>query len=170
MRDNFNKCLDMLLKHEGGYIHHPQDPGGQTNLGVTKATYDEFYGGDATEEVMRAITVGDVAPIYLQNYWDKCLCHSLASGLDWAVFDWAVNSGPSRAGKALQKAVGAVQDGHIGPMTMRRTEQHDPRELIEYLYTERDSFYRSLDTFDSFGKGWIRRNNETRDQALEMLA
>jgi lysozyme family protein len=54
MRDNFNKCLDMLLKHEGGYVDHPQDPGGQTNLGVTKATYDAFYGGDATEEVMRA--------------------------------------------------------------------------------------------------------------------
>lgn len=170
MKENFTKCLDMLLVHEGGFSSHPNDPGGLTNFGVTKGVYDDYYNVDASEEDMRGITKADIEPIYKECYWDRCKSDNLASGLDWAVFDWSVNSGSGRVAKALQKAVGAVQDGSIGPMTLRRVDQHDPRELIEYLYTERDTFYRSLGTFESFGKGWTRRNKETREQALEMLA
>ena len=91
MNQNFDTCMTMLLAHEGGFVDHPDDPGGMTNLGVTKAVYDEFYGGNATEEVMKALSKGDVEPIYRRNYWNRCRCQDLASGLDWAVFDFAVN-------------------------------------------------------------------------------
>ena len=167
--DNFSQCLDWLLEHEGGFVNHVHDTGGMTNLGVTKATYDNFYGGDASEEVMRAITKPDVEPIYLQNYWNKCMCHSLPSGLDWAVFDWAVNSGPSKPVKAVQGAVKSKQDGIIGPMTLRKIEQHNPRDIIEDLWVQREMFYRTLGNFSSFGKGWLKRNNQTRMQALSLL-
>ena len=92
MNQNFDTCLSMLLKHEGGYVNHSADPGGMTNLGVTKRTYDEFHGTDIDEEGMRSLTVEDVTPIYRRNYWERCRCKDLPSGVDWAVFDWAVNS------------------------------------------------------------------------------
>ena len=92
MKKNFDKCLAMLLKHEGGFVDHPKDPGGMTNLGVTKAVYDKWIGRESTEEEMRGLTQDDVAPIYKKNYWDRCKCDDLPSGADWSVFDWAVNS------------------------------------------------------------------------------
>jgi len=166
---NFENCLKMLLKHEGGFVNHPKDPGGMTNLGVTKAVYDAHIGRESTEKEMRALTPEDVAPIYKAKYWDKVRGDDLPSGLDWAVFDWAVNSGPGRAAKALQKAVGVTQDGAIGPMTLRAVANHEPAELIDQIYHIRQHFYESLKTFDTFGKGWTRRNKETREAALEMV-
>jgi len=168
MRENFSTCLEMVLKHEGGYVNHPHDPEGMTNLGITKKTYDNFYGTDADEDDMRAITVKDVRPIYKQEYWDRCKCDDLPSGVDWAVFDWAVNSGTSRAIKALQKAVGTLEDGIIGEFTLGAVRQSQPSEVINRIAIYRDSFYRSLNHFDTFGKGWIRRNDETRETALNM--
>ena len=103
MKDNFDECLKMLLHHEGGYVNHPKDPGGETNLGVTKRVYEKWGG---TKD-MKDLTVEDVAPIYKKEYWDKCRCDDLESGVDWAVFDWAVNSGTGRAAKAIQKICGA---------------------------------------------------------------
>ena len=87
MNQNFDKCIERLLHHEGGFVNHPSDPGGMTNLGVTKSTWDYFYGDDISEERMRDITVDDVKPLYKANYWDRCRCGDLPSGVDWAVFD-----------------------------------------------------------------------------------
>ena len=81
---NFDKCMEMLLVHEGGFVNHPSDPGGMTNLGVTKSTWDHFYGDDIDEERMRNITVDDIKPIYRTNYWDRCRCGDLPSRIDWA--------------------------------------------------------------------------------------
>ena len=114
MKENFDKCLEMLLHHEGGYVWHEEDPGGETNLGVTKKVYQDWGG---TKDMID-LTVEDVAPIYKKNYWDRCKCDELSSGLDWAVFDWAVNSGTRRVSKALQKACGAERDGVIGNKTL----------------------------------------------------
>ena len=114
MKDNFDECLKMLLHHEGGYVNHPKDPGGETNLGVTKRVYEKWGG---TKD-MKDLTVEDVAPIYKKNYWDRCKCDDLESGVDWVVFDWAVNSGTGRSAKAIQKICGASQDGAIGPKTL----------------------------------------------------
>ena len=74
---NFNECLEIILKHEGGFVNHPKDPGGITNLGITKNTYEDWTEEDATEQDMRDLTVEDVAPIYEENYWDKCKCEDL---------------------------------------------------------------------------------------------
>ena len=168
MNQNFDKCMSMLLAHEGGYVNHPSDPGGMTNLGVTKRTYDEYHGTDVTEDEMKALTKTDVEPIYRRNYWDRCRCPDLPTGVDWAVFDFAVNAGTGRAAKALQQAVEATQDGSIGPMTLIKVKQEPVENIINRIAIYREQFYRSLKTFDTFGKGWLRRNDETREQALAM--
>jgi lysozyme family protein len=169
MRENFSKCLDMLLAHEGGFVNHPEDPGGMTNLGVTKKVYDEWIGRESTEQEMRDLTPEDVAPIYKKNYWDRVKGDSLPSGLDWACLDWAVNSGSGRPAKAVQRAVGATQDGAIGPQTLGLIMEKDPEEIINYVYGVRQDFYKGLKTFETFGRGWTRRNKETLHQALEMI-
>ena len=169
MKENFDKCLEMLLSHEGGFVNHPEDPGGITNLGVTKKVYDEWTGRESTEQEMRDLTPDDVAPIYKKNYWDRVKGDSLPSGLDWACFDWAVNSGQGRPAKAVQRAVGATQDGAIGPQTLGLIMEKDPEEIINYVYGVRQDFYKSLKTFETFGRGWTRRNKETLHQALEMI-
>jgi lysozyme family protein len=168
MNQNFDKCMSMLLKHEGGYVNHPSDPGGMTNLGITKRTYDEYHGTDIDEEGMRNLTKDDVIPIYRENYWNRCRCQDLPSGVDWAVFDFAVNAGTGRAAKALQKAVEVEQDGSIGPLTLMKVKHHEVVNIINRIATYREQFYRSLSTFDTFGKGWIRRNDKTREQAISM--
>ena len=165
MKDNFDECLKMLLHHEGGYVNHPSDPGGETNLGVTKKVYQEWGG---TKD-MKDLTVEDVAPIYKKNYWDRCKCDDLESGVDWAVFDWAVNSGTGRASKAIQKICGASQDGAIGPKTLALIGTQNTQYVIEEFGKIRQDFYESLKTFDTFGKGWTRRNKETTAKALEMI-
>lgn len=170
MNKNFDKCMSMLLEHEGGFVDGNKigDPGGLTNMGITKRTYDEYYGTDIDEEGMRQLTTADVEPIYKQNYWLKCKCHELPAGVDWAVFDWAVNSGPRRAITALQRATGASTDGVIGPQTLAAAKAVDRVNLINRMAMYREQFYRSLSAFDTFGKGWLRRNDETREQALAM--
>ena len=165
MKDNFDECLKMLLHHEGGYVNHPSDPGGETNLGVTKKVYQEWGG---TKD-MKDLTVEDVAPIYKKNYWDRCKCDDLESGVDWVVFDWAVNSGTGRSAKAIQKICGAAQDGAIGPKTLALIGTQNTQYVIEEFGRIRQDFYESLKTFDTFGKGWTRRNKETTEKALEMI-
>ena len=169
MNMNFDKCMSMLLEHEGGYSDDSRDSGGKTNLGVTKRVYDEFHGVDATEEEMRGLTKADVTPIYRRNYWDRCKCHDLPSGIDWAVFDFAVNAGTGRAAKTLQRAVGAEEDGSIGPLTLMLVKKHESTNVINRMAVYREEFYRSLSNFDHFGRGWLRRNDETREQALALL-
>lgn len=137
-------------------------------MGVTKRTYDEYHGTDIDEEGMRKLTKADVEPIYRRNYWERCRCGDLPSGVDWALFDWAVNSGTGRAAKALQKAVGATEDGSIGPQTLMKVGEVEPINIINRMAHYREQFYRELSTFDTFGRGWLRRNDETREQAIAM--
>ena len=169
MKNNFDKCFDMLLAHEGGFVNHPEDPGGATNLGVTKRVMQQFLGRAVSMGEMKALTQEDVRPVYKKLYADKVRFDDLPSGLDWAVLDWAVNSGTGRAAKALQKLVGAKQDGAIGPKTLQAVMDHDPAELIDKLHDTRQKFYENLSHFKTFGRGWTRRNEETREQAKEML-
>ena len=166
MKENFDKCLEMLLHHEGGYVWHEEDPGGETNLGVTKKVYQDWGG---TKDMID-LTVEDVAPIYKKNYWDRCKCDELSSGLDWVVMDWAVNSGTRRVSKALQKACGAERDGVIGNKTLALANGQNVKYMIEEISVIRQSFYESLRTFKTFGRGWTRRNKETTEQALSMAS
>ena len=169
MKNNFDKCLHMLLEHEGGYVNNVHDKGGMTNLGVTKRVYDKWIGRESTEQEMRDLTPDDVAPIYKKNYWDRVKADQLPSGLDWACFDWAVNSGSGRPAKAVQRAVGATQDGAIGNQTLGLIAEKDPKFIIDYVYTVRQAFYESLDDYKHFGRGWSRRNTETLHQAMKMV-
>ena len=170
MKDNFEHCLKMLLHHEGGFVNHPKDPGGMTNLGVTKKVYDAWIGRESTEAEMRALTPADVGPIYKKNYWDKVRGDDLPAGVDWAAFDWAVNSGAGRPAKAIQRIVGATQDGAIGPKTLQAVMDVEPEKIVEGVYDIRQKFYESLKTFDTFGRGWTRRNQETLDQAKKLMS
>ena len=112
---NYEKCLEIILHHEGGYVNHPKDPGGETNLGVTKRVYEEW----GRTKDMKDLTVEDVAPIYQKNYWNRVRGDDLPAGLDLCVFDFGVNAGTGRAAKFLQRLVGTTVDGGIGPATLR---------------------------------------------------
>ena len=169
MKQNFEECMARLLEHEGGYVWHAQDPGGETNFGVTRAVYEQYVGRQVMDGEMEGLTHDDVYPIYKENYWDAVRGDDLPSGVDWSCFDWAVNSGKSRASKALQRIVGVEADGGIGPMTLRAVAEVEPEEIVKQMHYVRDKFYRSLDTFEVFGKGWVRRNDETKEQALHLL-
>ena len=168
MKKNYQKCLETILHHEGGYVNHPKDPGGETNLGVTKRVYEE-HGG--TKD-MKELTVEDVAPIYKKGYWDKMKGDDLPSGLDLCVFDFGVNAGPGRAAKFLQKMIGTTVDGGIGPMTLAKVNEYVDsnglEESIKQYQSARQEYYENLSTFNTFGKGWTRRVGETTQLALEL--
>jgi lysozyme family protein len=171
MQSNFETCLALMLAHEGGFVNHPQDPGGMTNLGVTKRVWEEWVGHDVDEKQMRALTPETVAPLYKRKYWDACRADDLVAGVDYVVFDVAVNSGPGRAVKFLQSCVGATADGGFGPATLAAVKEaeKDPARLVELYCAKRLEFLQSLKTFETFGKGWSRRVQEVKDKALKML-
>jgi lysozyme family protein len=170
MQSNFELCLKMMLAHEGGFVNHPKDPGGMTNLGVTKRVWEEWVGHEVDEKQMRELTPEKVAPLYARKYWDAVRANELVSGLDYAVFDVAVNSGPGRAIKFLQSCVGVVADGGFGPRTMAavKAAESDPAALIEMYSAKRLEFLQSLKTFETFGKGWSRRVAEVKEKALSL--
>ena len=169
MQANYDKCLETILHHEGGYVDHPKDPGGETNLGVTKRVYEEFGG---TKD-MKDLTVEDVAPIYKKGYWDKMKGDELPNGLDLCVFDFGVNAGPGRAAKYLQTMIGTVADGGIGPNTLKKVaeyvEANGIESTIENFQANRQRYYEKLSTFATFGKGWTRRVDETTELAKTMV-
>ena len=139
-----------------------------TNLGVTRAVYEDWVDAPVSEQDMRDLTPEDVGPIYKKKYWDRVKADNLPEGLDWSCFDWCVNSGSKRPAKALQRIIAAKADGSIGPATLTLVADHDPVELIEKMFDVRQSFYEGLSTFDTFGRGWTRRNKETLEQSLTM--
>lgn len=172
METNFDRCLKEVLWHEGGYSNHPTDPGGITNMGVTKRVWEEWIGHDVSAEEMKALTVAEVTPLYRKRYWDVCKCDRLNAGLDYVVFDIAVNSGTGRAAKFLQSAVGVGADGSIGPATLAAVNGStlSTKELINIICDRRQKFWESLPTFSTFGKGWTRRGDSVRKEALDMVS
>lgn len=163
----FDEALEHLLKHEGGWVNHPSDPGGETNMGVTKQVWEEWLGHPV--KTMKTLTPKDVAPLYKKKYWDRIKGDDLPSGIAYCVFDAAVNSGTGRAAKWLQEAVGAVPDGAIGPKTLDMVYEAHPDDLINKMCDIRQSFLEGLKTFETFGKGWTRRVSEVRKIALESI-
>lgn len=167
MRDNQAKATELMLQHEGGYVNHPEDPGGATNKGVIQRVYDAYRRnkGLSTRSV-REITNAEVFEIYDQQYWDTVKADRLPAGVDYAVFDYAVNSGTVRAIKDLQRTVGAPVDGGIGDVTIAAVNAAcavDEEKLIRDYCNRRMGFLKSLRTYKTFGKGWSRRVMGTRD-------
>ena len=167
--ENYQTCLEMILHHEGGYVNHPKDPGGETNLGVTKRVYEEWGG---TKD-MKDLTVEDVAPIYEKNYWGRMKCDNVPAGLDLCLFDFGVNAGTGRSAKFLQTMIDTTADGGIGPNTLSKLadyiDENGIEDTIKNFQAERQKYYESLSTFDTFGKGWTRRVDETTGAALKMI-
>ena len=169
MLSNFPASLDLILKSEGGFVNHPRDPGGMTNLGVTRNVWKEWVKHEVDETEMRALTPELVAPLYKANYWDACKCDDLPRGVDYCVFDSAVNMGSSRAAKLLQAALGVTADGSIGRATIAAATAADPVELLESFSHGKEAFYQSLPTFATFGKGWLNRVAHVQDAAEQMM-
>ena len=170
MKENFDSALKAILHHEGGFVNHPADPGGMTNLGVTKRVWEEWVGHDVDEKAMRALTPEIVGPMYKAKYWDKIKGDDLPTGVDYAVFDAAVNSGPGRAAKWLQSCVGVEPDGGIGPKTLAAVASFEPKQLVEDYAKRRLSFLMDLQHWSTFGKGWSRRVAEVKSTATSMTA
>jgi len=165
MKTNFDLALSQLLKHEGGYSNNKLDPGGMTNLGVTRAVWESYVGRESSEKEMRALTPAQVAPLYKRKYWDAINGDSLPSGLDICVFDCAVNSGVGRAAKMLQGVLGLTQDGSIGPKTLDACKTYTTKDLIDKFSDARQKFLESLPTFGTFGKGWTSRVAEVENKS-----
>ena len=170
MKENFDSALAAVLHHEGGYVNHPEDPGGMTNLGVTKRVWEEWVGHQVDEQAMRALTPAIVGPMYKAKYWDKIKGDELPAGVDYAVFDAAINSGPGRAAKWLQEVVGVTADGAIGLGTMKAVLAEDPAELVSAYSFKRMNFLQGLPKWPTFGKGWGRRVTEVASAAGTMAS
>ena len=166
MKENFKESLVLILKHEGGYVDHPADPGGATMKGITLATFSDFKKKAMTKDELRAISDADVENIYKVGYWDAMRCDELPAGVDLLAFDMAVNKGVSRAARLLQQAAGVKDDGVLGPRSMEAIGKVPVKELIAKVSEGRRDFYRGLKTFSVFGRGWLRRVDETEKEAL----
>ena len=171
MIGEFEKALKRILKHEGGFVNDPLDSGGITNLGVTKRVWEEFVGHPVSEADMRALTPEIIAPMYKMKYWNSSYCEVLPKGLDYVVFDFAVNAGTGRSVKTLQSAIGCVADGVIGPKTMAAINDAEPKNLIAKFSDARADFYQGIVARKPdqarFIKGWLNRVEESRKLALE---
>lgn len=172
--ERFNRCFKAVLKHEGGYVDHPRDPGGATNLGITLGTAKAYRldidgDGDVDKNDVRLLTPATAAPVYRDGYWNKCSCDNLPAGVDYMVFDLAVNSGTNRAIRYLQRAVGAVEDGKLGPKTLLAVQNSNAAVIVSRMSDTREAFFRSLPTFDVFGKGWLRRLIDVEKTALAWI-
>jgi len=173
-KGNFTACLADVLVHEGGYVDHPKDPGGATNLGITHKTLARWRKvspfTSLPKSEVKALTKVSVAPIYRAYYWDEVRGDDLPGGLDAAVFDYAVNSGPGRAAKLLQRLVGVAQDGVIGSQTLAAVGKvTNLASLINAYCDARLAFLRGLSTFPNFGRGWTSRVAGVRAKALGMV-
>jgi lysozyme family protein len=175
MERNFARSLDRVLRHEGGFVNHPKDPGGATNKGITIATFRRFIKADGTVAELKAITDQQVATVYRRQYWDVVKGDQLPAGVDYVVFDGAVNSGTGQSGKWLQRALGGHYkgkvDGQIGQSTLAAVAAHPNHDaLVSAICDRRMAFLQALKTWRTFGKGWKRRVDEVRAEAAKMAA
>lgn len=165
MRENFAKALAQVLRYEGGFSDHPEDPGGATMKGVTQAVYDAWRkAANQPTQSVRYISDLEVGAIYRDQYWDRISGDDLPSGIDFAVFDFAVNSGVSRAARTLQGVVGVKQDGQIGPATLQATKTY----VAMAVTNKRLAFMQSLSIWATFGKGWSARIADVKAQILAL--
>lgn len=166
----FDICLDHVLGHEGGFVDHPVDPGGATNMGITHKTLARWRNvspwWDLPKAEVQKLTRAEAARIYRSGYWNLCRATDLPAGIDLAVFDYAVNSGPGRAVRDLQAVLGVKTDGVVGPLTIGAASRANAALVINALCDRRLGFLGRLSTFSTFGRGWTRRVASVRAAAL----
>jgi lysozyme family protein len=170
MKNNYVIALQHVLKSEGLWSDNPADPGGATMKGITLAVYREWKRNPhISKDELRVIPDEEVYNLYKELYWNKVQGDNLPAGVDYAVFDAAVNMGVGRAAKLIQEASGVTADGVLGPASLSAIQKADAKELIEKFSGLKENFYRSLKTFDTFGKGWLRRVAEVKTFSESML-
>jgi lysozyme family protein len=166
----YDDALRRLLKHEGGYSDHPSDPGGPTNFGITLADVRRYVKPDATAQDVRDLSLAQAKAIYRTRYWDALRCDELPRGVDYAAFDYGVNSGPARAARVLCAIAGRPASSTIDDAALNAIRAGDARALVASLCDERLAFLRRLKTWPVFGTGWSRRVADVRAAALAMAA
>lgn len=145
----FDKLIDRVLSHEGGYSNDPQDPGGETQWGISKRAHPDVN--------IKALTRNQAIDIYRADYWDKIKGDQLPAGIAFQVLDAAVNHGVRVASRWLQASVGVTADGIIGPATLEAVRRADAAETVLLFNATRLEFYTDVTTFARFGRGWVRR-------------
>ena len=146
---NYDDAFERVIGHERGYVDDPDDPGGETKYGISKRSYPG--------EDIAGLTLDRAMEIYKRDYWDLCRCDELPDGVDFLVFDAAVNSGVHRSVQWLQEAVGATMDGVLGPRTLAAVASLSSFLVAARLCGVRLGFMADLDTWEHFGRGWARR-------------
>jgi lysozyme family protein len=168
MNNNFDKSFKYILEDEGGFSADKKDPGGVTNLGVTLRTWEDWQRRQVNVQEMRDLSADQVLPLYRARYWDAVKADMLPSGIDYLVFDCAVNCGVSNAIKFIQRALGAKEDGVIGPVTLTSLRTVDVGDLIDKFTQIKTEHYESLPTFAEFGEGWVNRSDRVKERALAL--
>lgn len=165
----FSECLTETLKWEGGWSNHKDDPGGPTMRGVIQRVYDAWRKRNGLpKRSVRNIEEHELQAIYRENYWQLVRGDELPVGVDLCVFDYGVNSGPSRSISHLQEVLGIKVDGNMGPVTLDAVNAADPVEIVNKLCARRRKFVRQIKTYHVFGKGWNRRIDGVEQVACAM--
>lgn len=172
--DRLQVALERLKVLEGGYVDHPADRGGATKYGITIGTLGDHLGRRASKAEVRALTWEQAKTIYRQNYWQAVRADELPVGIDYIVFDMAVNHGPGRAVTILQEALGVTPDGIFGPQTLRAVRQLDEveeiRREIQSIAQARNAFYDRIINRDPsqrvFERGWDNRSDRVLREAM----
>ena len=172
MRSNYDRAFKLLIESEGGYVNDSADRGGETNLGVTRRAWGEYLKRSILDDEMKRLTPADVKLFYKLRYWDAVAADALPDGVDYVVFDFSVNAGPRQAAKYLQRSVGVVDDGIIGPQTLRAVQAMRPSDLIQVYTDWKERFYQGLVTRDQtqaqFLNGWLNRCARVESDATAM--
>lgn len=164
---------EFTFQYEGGYVNDPDDPGGCTNMGITIGTLRAWRDDPSVNcEDVKALTKFEAQMIYAANYWSPVWGNKLPIGLNAQVYDWGVNSGPSRSVKYLQQMVDSPADGVMGPNTLKAAEAFVAKEGIDIALHEyhetRQAYYESLSSFDKYGNGWTSRNDACLELSLNL--
>jgi lysozyme family protein len=145
---NFCRIIPILLALEGGYVNDPNDPGGETNMGISKRSYPSLD--------IPNLTFEQAANVYYIDYWLKGNCDTIPAPLAFFHFDTCVNQGLLAANKILQQSVGAVEDGVIGPATTTAVKNMPRTQYYIYL-VNRLAHYKTLQGWSTYGAGWMNR-------------
>ena len=165
----FERALELTLSFEGGYSDHSLDPGGATNLGITRAALESHRGKPVSKSEVMALSRAEAAEIYRAEYWDAVAGDKLPEGVDLSLFDFAVNSGPSRAIKIAQAALGVRANGVMTAETLERIVTADHAALVRSIARGRLSFLQRLAIFVTFGRGWTKRVKAVESASLAMI-
>jgi lysozyme family protein len=170
MKGNLENAIKLTFGSEGGYVNHPRDPGGPTKYGITLATLQNYRNDRSLDaEDVKHLSLTEAAAILEQGYWRKIWGDDLPKGVDYALFDYAVNSGPGQAIKKAQEIVGMDRDGVMGAFTLNAIKAMEPEVFIRAYMAARLKFLKGLDTWGTFGKGWESRITHVRLASLAML-